>query len=132
MRGEDASSRCGAMSLLLRRKGERSGHSLDYRYTGFRNFSVLIQGLPGFACLDATSTRRFRRGCDCPASGVQWYAIPLSKHLQRYGFTVKGFLLLPPLRPLVLASPPVAWSGLWGRPLLFFCPPLFLPLFPPS
>ena len=37
------------------------------------------------------------------------------------------FLLSPPLRPLLLASPPLAGSVVWGRPLLFS--PLFSPSF---
>ena len=90
---------------------------------------MLLQGLPGLLCLDVlphaagvgvASVLRLER------SGLR---TPCQNTSSAYGFTVKGFLLLPPLRPLVLASPPVAWSGLWGRPLLFSCsfPRFFLP-----
>ena len=48
------------------------------------------------------------------------YAIGLAQNLEQFAASPKRFFLLPPLRPLVLASPPFGLVGALGAPPFFF------------
>ena len=57
-------------------------------------------------------------------------AIGLAQNLDLFAASPKRFFLLPPLRPLVLASPPFGLVGALGAPpfvFLLFSFPFFLP-----
>ena len=60
-------------------------------------------------------------------------AIGLAQSLDQFAASPKRFFLLPPCGPLSWPRLPLAWSGLWGRPLLFsFCFPSPFSSPPPS
>ena len=60
-------------------------------------------------------------------------AIGLAQNLDVFAASPKRFFLLPPCGPLSWPRLPLAWSGLWGRPLLFsFCFPSPFSSPPPS
>ena len=60
-------------------------------------------------------------------------AIGLAQNPGQFAASPKRFFLLPPCGPLSWPRLPLAWSGLWGRPLLFsFCFPSPFSSPPPS